>query len=403
MCSGLIMKVLLINSVPYGSTGRIVFELYKKLKENGHQAKMAFGYSYHPIKQLKGKYIKIGNPLDKKLHNTLTLFKGYHGVYSVRATRKLIKQIKEYKPDVLHLHNLHSGYINIPLLFEYIKQSRIKVVWTLHDCWAFTGKCPHYTFVGCNKWKQECRECSQLSQYPKSLKDRTTENFYLKKEWFLGVKDLTLVTPSEWLYKEVKQSFLKDYKTVVINNGIDLSVFKRAEVKDKIKNAPKNKTVLAVSYGWNDRKGFSDLIKVADKLGSDYQVIIVGTDKNNQKYLTTNVLEVKRTDGREKLIELYSLADVFFNPTKEDTFPTVNIEALACGTPIVTYDTGGSVEIINSSCGIVVKNGDVDNAVKQIERICEEKPYSVEDCIKRSQDFNKEEKFSEYIRLYESN
>lgn len=395
------MKIFAINSVPYGSTAKIMLGIKNLAQANGHTVQMACGYSYHPISQLKGNYYQIGGAIGKQIHTILAKATGKNGCFSRLATRKLIKKIKEFNPDVIHLHNIHGWFLNVPMLFSFIKKEKIKVVWTLHDCWAFTGGCAHFYAVGCDKWKTGCYNCNNRKSYPSSIVDNTKKSYVQKKQWFTGVEDLTLVSPSKWLENIIKQSFLAPYKTTVINNGINLSVFKHSDSEFRKTYDIEDKfLVLGVSYGWGYKKGIDVFESISKKLGDKYKIVLVGVDEQIEKRLGENVICVKRTDSQQKLIDIYSCADVFVNPTREDNFPTVNIEALACGTPVITFDTGGSPEIIDSSCGSVVERNDVDGLVKEIIRVCENKVFSVHDCVARAKQFDENDRFKEYLSLF---
>ena len=391
------MKVLQINSVcGVGSTGRIAADIHRVLKQNGHESKIAYGRG-----EAKGvspdDTIKIGTDRDIYAHVILSRLTDRTGFYSKSATQKLIRSIEEYNPDVIHLHNIHGYYINIKLLFDYIKKAGKPVVWTLHDCWAFTGHCAHFDYCGCEKWKTECDKCPQLNQYPKSFADSSKRNYLDKKQIFNGINNMTIVTPSKWLEKLVKQSYLGNYNTQVIYNGIDLTVFKptvsdfraRYGLEDK-------KIILGVASIWSERKGLDDLIQLSKKLSDDYKIVIVG--KLIGDSLPANMLHIKRTDSTKELAEIYSAADVFVNPSYEDNFPTVNIEALACGTPVVTYNTGGSPEAISPLCGIVTEQGNVDELKTAIYSLQETgRRYSTDVSV-----YNKNVVFAEYVELYVS-
>jgi glycosyltransferase involved in cell wall biosynthesis len=345
--------------------------------------------------------ILIGNRYSRVFHINFAKLTGFNGCFSYFSTRNFLRKLKKIKPDIIHLHNLHNCYINLPLLFKYIKKNNIKVLWTLHDCWAFTGQCAHFTIAKCDKWKTGCHHCKTYKEYPPSYVDRTKKMWKLKKKWFTGIKDATIITPSQWLGDLVKQSYLGEYPVKVINNGIDLSVFKPTESDFRKKHNLENKHILlGVALFWDYKKGLDVFIELSKRLDDRYQIVLVGTSDEVDKQLPNNIISIHRTQNQEELAEIYSTADVLLNPTREDTFPTVNIESLACGTPIVTFNTGGSPEIINETCGVVTEVNDVDHMEKAIRRICEEKPYSKEACVSRASNFDKDEKFKEYVELY---
>ena len=278
----------------------------------------------------------------------------------------------------------------------------MSTVWTLHDCWTFTGHCPHFDMFGCDKWKTGCHHCQQPISYPKTRIDNSKHMYYLKKKWFTGVKNMTLVTPSQWLAGLTRESFLREYPVKVIHNGIDLSVFKPTESDFKeTYHCQDKKIVLGVSFGWGDRKGLDAFLELAKRLPDDYRIVLIGTDENADSKLPENVISIHRTDNQVELAKIYSAADVFVNCTREDTFPTVNIEALACGIPVVTFRTGGSPEIIDGTCGSVVEKNDVDALEQEILRICTQKPFSSDACRHRAENFEMYDRFGEYIKLYE--
>lgn len=397
------MKIVSINSLPNGSTGRIMCEIADMSRKDGFDAYCYWGSWYFEIKEINVKYGRFGSSIENKISAVFSILTGLQNFGSIIGTISLIKKIKKINPDIIHLHNLHLWTINLPMLFKYIKKHNIKTVWTLHDCWAFTGHCPYFDIVGCNKWETGCYGCPQYKEYPKSLFDNSKIMYRLKRKWFTGVENMTIVTPSEWLASLVKESYLKDYPVKVINNGIDLNVFKPTESDFREKYALENKyIVLGVAFGWGRRKGLDVFVELARRLDKEkYKVVLVGTDDNVDKLLPENIISIHRTQNQTELAKIYSAADVFANPTREENYPTVNMEALACGTPVVTFNTGGSPEMLDETCGAAVAKNDIDAMYNEIIRICEKKPYSLEACIKKAKGFDKNEKFGEYIRLYE--
>lgn len=394
------MKIAEINMTTEGSTGEIMFGIGECAKKSGHQVRT---YSFKTFtKGKKGSYPKreghiyLGSERGAMVHFLLGYAFGRNGRHSSFATRKLIRQLKEWKPDVLHLHNLHKFCINLPMLFQYIKKEKVRVVWTFHDCFPFTGKCPNFTMIKCDKWKNGCSNCPQLSGYPKSRRDTTEKMWELKKKWFTGVKDMTIVTPSDWLAGLVKESFLKDYPVKVIPNGIDLSVF-----RPQIQKPTEKYLVLGVADSWGERKGLDVFEALSETLPQDYQILLAGVDKSLEEHISRKIRTVGRTRDRQALAKLYSMADVFANPTREDNFPTVNMEALACGTPVVTFRTGGSMEMLDETCGVVVDCEDVDAMGQEIMRICEEAPFTRENCRRQAEKYDRALRFQEYVELFE--
>lgn len=352
------MKILMINSVcGIKSTGRICTDLAEVLESHGNVCKIAYGRDFVPEKYEKYA-VRIGGDLDVKMHALRTRLFDTTGLGSLRATKKFINWVKEYNPDVIHLHNLHGYYINIKLLFEYLKESGKKVIWTLHDCWAFTGHCSHFVTANCEKWKTGCHNCPKTRDYPASITDRSDKNYQMKKALFSGLSDLTIVTPSRWLADLVKESFLSEYKVEVINNGIDVGVFKptKSDFRERFSLVDK-KIVLGVASVWEKNKGLEDFVKLSELLSEEYKIVLVGLTDRQKMALPEKILGITRTNNVRELVEIYSAADVFVNPTYADTYPTVNLEAQACGTPVISYNTCGSVESVHESC--VVEQGNV--------------------------------------------
>lgn len=341
------MKVLFINTVyGKGSTGRIIKDLGETLINNGHEFCVAFGRG-DDVSEVKA--YRIGSKKDYMLHALLSRATDRAGFYSASATKDLIGFIKDYNPDIIHLHNLHGYYVNVKILFEYLKNDfKGKIIWTLHDCWAFTGHCTYFTFAQCDRWQKACYSCPEKKAYPKSmLLDNSEKNFQEKKALFSGVSDLTVVTVSDWLKGETEKSFLGQYSVKRIYNGIDLEKFSPCEsdVREKY-NCANKKLILCVSDGWDERKGFSKLIETAKKSPEDWIYIVVGLDKEQIPQMPENVTGIERTWNQQELIELYSAADVFFNPSVEETFGLVTAEAMACGTPVIVMNSTASPELI---------------------------------------------------------
>lgn len=393
------MKVLQINSVfKYGSTGRIVKDLMDNLEEKNHTCMVAYGRGE---KESCVRIFNISLNIEVNLHGIISRITDKHGFYSKMATKRLIKKIREYNPDIIHLHNLHGYYINLEILFNYLKEENKSVVWTLHDCWAFTGHCSHFDFIKCDKWMKKCFKCPQQKNYPKSLVfDNSEWNFQMKKKIFSGLSNMIIVTPSRWLNELVKKSFLSEYPTQVIHNGIDLDIFKPKEGIFRAKYKLENKfIILGVANVWNDRKGLEIFLELSKKIDENSIIVMVGLSKKQKRSLPPNIIGICRTNNINELVEIYSDADVFINPTLEDTFPTTNIESIACGTPVITFNTGGCSEIIDDSCGKVIeKNFNI--LLKSIKNISKKDLYKKR-CLDKAKKFNKFDKFDEYIKIYE--
>ncbi len=396
------MKIVEINTVDIGSTGRIVLQIAMTARQCGNKVWTFSMARKRPCEPPEGHRYYLSYP-EYCVHNVLGKLTGLNGLFSIGATLRLLRGIRKIDPDIIHLHNLHGFSINLPLLFRYIKRNDIPTVWTLHDCWAFTGKCPYFTMVNCDKWKTGCSRCPQLKGYPKALLDVSQMMWKLKRKWFTGVPNMTIVTPSQWLCDLAKQSYLKDYDIKVINNGIDLETFRPtpSNFHEKYGIDRTQHIALFVAFGWEARKGLDVVINLAEKLPESYQIVVVGTDDNVDKELPSNILSIHRTQNQRELAEIYTAADLFVNPTREENFPTVNMEALACGTPVITFKTGGSPEILDETCGIVVPCDDTLALEDAIRYVCEEKPFSSENCRKNALHFDMHDKFAEYVKLYE--
>lgn len=318
-----------INSSTVGSTGRIMFMIAETARKHGFTVYTCSAVHGNEKRIESKNHIYIGSKLDKKIHLLLAKKTGYNGCFSHFTTAQFLKKIDKLQPDLIHFHNLHNCYINLPMLFDYVKKKNIPVVWTLHDCWAYTGHCPYYDFVHCNKWMTGCYDCPQTAKYPYSDVDRSKEMFEKKKQWFTGA-NITLVSPSEWLGNEVKKSFLAEYPVRVINNGIDLDTFRPIQSDFRKKYQIENKfIILGVASSWAPRKGLDVFVKLAEDLPEEYQIVIVGIDEREKNKLPETIISITRTNNQKELAEIYSVADVFVNPTREENFPTTNIEALA--------------------------------------------------------------------------
>lgn len=356
------MRVLQITAFSgWGCTGRIALGIHNELVSQGNDSSIAWGRINTAPDNVST--IKIGNSNDQKLHGLYTRLTDKCGFASKKVTRKFLSEVDAFNPDLIQLHILHGYYINLELLFQYIKERDIPVVWTFHDCWAFTGHCPYFDLVRCEKWKTGCHACVQKKHHPTSwILDNSEWNWNKKKALFTGVKNMTIVTPSKWLAGLVKQSFLKEYPVRVINNGINTDNFQSVNSQFReIHGLIEKKIVLGVSSTWSASKGLDDFIALSKKLPENYIIVLVGLTKKQKELLPDMILGIERTDSVKELAEIYTAADVFVNPTYEDNYPTTNLEAMSCGTPVITYSTGGSVEIVEQTgFGQIVEQGNVD-------------------------------------------
>lgn len=395
------MIIIQINTVPTsGSTGKIVAQLYDTIINKGGECFIAYGRST-PAPGYKT--VKIGNRLSIAWHGICTRLFDLHGRCSVLATRKFLKELDKISPDVIHIHSLHGYYINYSLLFEYIKNRNIPVVWTMHDCWALTGHCPHFYYAKCEKWRTQCHNCQLKLHHPKSIfLDNSKSNHILKKQSFCGVSNMLIVTPSNWLKDIIDQSFLCHYNTICIHNGLDTNLFCPGESDIRKKyNISARYIILGVANIWSEEKGLKYLVDMQHFINdSDIQIIIVGLSKKQIKKIDNKIIAVTRTDSIEELINLYRGADVFVNPTLEDNFPTTNLEALACGTPVVTFNTGGSPEAIDSTCGIVCREKTTAELVASCREALFSASFSRDDCRKRALEFNSKYMYEKYWEKY---
>lgn len=354
------MKVLMINVVcGIRSTGRICTDLAAALEEQGHEVKIAYGRENVP-EQFQKYAVRIGSDLDVKLHGIKARLFDEAGFGSKKATEKFICWVKEYDPDIIHLNNIHGYYLNVDVLFKYLKTCGKKIIWTLHDCWAITGHSAYCDAVGCEKWKKGCWKCPQIKNYPKSYLDNSRNNWKKKRQIFTNVPNMTIVTPSKWLAGIVKQSYMKDYPIKVIYNGIDTSKFKPLPNDFKQHYGLQGKIMLlGVATAWDEMKGLSDFIKLSELLDESYKVVLVGLTAEQKKSLPPQILGIERTSSIKELVQIYSAADIFLNLTYCDSYGLVNLEAALCGTPIVSYDTGGCCESVGDN-GILINKGDLD-------------------------------------------
>ena len=397
-------KLVIINStVNSGSTGKISEQIGLKAINSGFDCWIAYGI-YANNSQLHT--LKIGNRIDILLHVIQTRIFDNHGFASYFPTRRLIKNLRKINPDIVNLHNIHGYYININVLIKYLSKNKIPVVWTFHDCWPMTGHCTFFDRYECVKWKTQCFECPNQNGYPKSiLIDNSKRNFLAKKVIICKIENLTVVTPSSWMRNIVKQSFLKMIRVKLIYNGIDLNTF-RPISSEKIRNKynlGKKHVVLGVASIWDERKGLNDFFKIRALLSTiDIEFILVGLNKSQVLNLPPGIMGILRTESLVELVELYSIASVFVNPTYIDNFPTTNIEALACGTPVITYDTGGSPEAIDDTTGFVIQKGDINLLASCINLVINNGKDKYEiNCRERAKAFfNMDDRYNDYIQLF---
>ena len=393
------MKVLQINTFGNLSTGRIAVDLYNVLKSTGNDGLVAF--ARNTISDGVPHYV-IGTMKNVYADALFTRITDGAGFYSKASTIKLIDKIKEYNPDVIHLHNLHGYYINVEVLFDYLKMSGKPVVWTLHDCWAFTGHCCHFSAIKCDKWKTQCEVCPQKHSYPASYIDHSKSNYLRKKKLFTGVENMQIVTVSKWLEDVTSQSYLASYPIETIYNGIDLSVFRpmRSNIKDRL-GIGNRKMILGVASTWSTNKGLKDFIELNKLITSEYVIILVGLSKQQITEMPNNIIGLPRTRDTNELVELYSAASIFFNASVEETFGLPTVEAMACGTPVIVYNSTALPEVVNEECGYIVEPHDLRTVVK-ILKDEEYKTITKDLCMKQARKYEKHKQYKQYIELYKS-
>ena len=352
------MKYLFINSVAgFGSTGRIAAEKCRELMKEGHQCVLAFGRTKANCDDVPT--VQIGTSLDYRIHGVRSRILDDHGFGSKKATRRFLAWVKDYDPDVIWLHNLHGYYIHLGLLFDYLHSCGKKILWTLHDCWAFTGHCAYFDFAGCGKWKEGCHNCPQKGSYPASFwRDNSRGNYAAKKRLFTGIPNLTLIVPSYWLESRVKQSFLKDYPVEVGYNTINRDIFQPTPSDFRKKHGLEDKKIiLGVASVWDERKGLKDFLALSEMLDQQYKIVLIGLSPAQIEALPKTILGLPRTNSMRELAESYSAADVYVNPSAEETFGMTAMEARCCGTEAIVYQDTACEEIVNQFGGIAVPKG----------------------------------------------
>ena len=395
------MKIVEINGTNYSSTGNIALNIAKKAREEGFEVYTCCKNSLKSSQFRYDNQIVIGSRYERLISEQLAQLSGLSGSFNWIGTKEFLKKLEEIRPDLVHLHIMHDTYINLEMLFKYLSVNKIPVVWTFHDCWAFTGKCPYFEMDRCDKWKSGCYKCPQIRKYPESyFMDMTKYLWNKKNRMFNSIDNLTIVTPSKWLSNYARESFLNGHDIRVINNGINLDIFKpvKSDFRKKY-GIEDNFLLLGVGYNWSPRKGLDSFIELSKRLDNRFRIVLVGTNDKIDEILPDNIISIHRTYNQAELVEIYSSCDLFVNPTMEENFPTVNIESIACGLPVITYNTGGSPEIIDETCGRVVEKGNIDKLYEGIMDIYNN-PFDKSACLKRSQLYNMNDKFAEYVELY---
>jgi len=352
------MKYLFINSVAgYGSTGRIVAEKCRELMAQGHECRIAYGRIKVGCDDIPT--MTIGTPLDFKLHGVRSRILDDHGFGSKAATRRFLDEVRRYDPDVIWLHNIHGYYIHIGLLFDYLRTCGKKIYWTLHDCWALTGHCSHFDYIGCDRWKTGCHDCPQKREYPASLLwDNSAGNYAAKKQLFSGIPDMTIITVSHWLECRVKQSILKEYPVEVVYNRIDTGVFKPTESDLRVRyRLEDKKIILGAASVWTQRKGLDDFVALSQLLDDRFKIVLVGLTAEQAASMPETILCLPRTNSMEELAQLYTAADLYVCPSVEETFGMTVAEARCCGTDAVVYKGTACEEVVGLYGGTAVDRG----------------------------------------------
>ena len=414
-------KLLQINPVlrTSTSTGRIMKEIGELAMANGWESYVAYSKGRDGLPGSTSIPVPVGNKASVVWHGLQTRILDRHGLGSVLATKRFIEDIRRIGPDIIHIHNIHGYFLNYRILFDFLSHSGIQVIWTVHDCWLYTGHCYHYMYAGCDRWKTGCGHCPQRGKFPRSLfADRSARNFRDKRDAFCSMPEdrLTIVPVSDWMRSEMSESFLKGYRFQVIHNGIDTDVFSpqpalESEVR-RCYGLGDRHVILGIASIWSEEKGLNDFVEMAARLDSDEVIVLVGMDRKQlddvlsrygRTVLGDRMVAVKRTADVHQLAGLYSTADVLVNPTWQDNYPTVNLEAISCGTPVVTYRTGGSIEAVAGDTGFVVEQGDIEGLVDAVRRVeTLGKAHFMDACRSRAvKEFRKEDRYAEYIELYE--
>lgn len=391
------MRVYSINSFGNLSTGTIAVDIARLLNRTGHQARLAYarGKAVEDISSYR-----IGSAADLYFHAGLSRITDRTGSFSTHSTHALLRDIQAFQPDIIHLHNLHGYYLNYNVLFHYLQRSRIPVVWTLHDCWSYTGHCCYYSRNNCQKWKNECRDCQYLGSYPASIVDHSRQNYHRKRELFCSLKNMVLVPVSYWLENELKKSFLRKIPSVVIQNGIDLDVFKPTSSEFRKRHGLERAVIiLGVASTWDERKGLQDFIELSKIISPPLQIVLVGLNDRQLRQLPENVIGMPRTSSVQELVELYSTADVYVNASVEETFGLPTVEAMACGTPSIVYRATALPEVISPGNGFVVEPHDVLGVKNKVLELLDKMPTadSLRGC---SRQYDKNVKYEAYLQLY---
>lgn len=396
------MKVFQLNTYcGVKSTGKIAYDIACLVEKDGGKSRIGYGVPGISKESERFAY-KIGNPLSRKIHAVIRKLLDAEGYGSIIATCKLIRELKGFKPDVVQLHNIHGCYLNLRILFSQLVKMQVPVVWTLHDCWPFTGHCAYFDACGCSKWVHGCYGCEQLDKYPVCVGiDGSARNWNHKKKVFCSLQNLHFVVPCEWLGEKLQYSMLSKYPVHVIPNGVDRAVFHPIDYMPSMDERLRGKYILlAAASEWDERKGLNYIIQASRELEDKYVFVVLGLSSDQIASLPQGIIGMERTESVQELAEWYSIADCFVNPTLEDNMPMVNLEAMACGTPVVAFDTGGCREAVGDTAGRIVPQRDVNALCNAIRDVCGKKAVMRGACLERASMFDSKVNFSKYISLY---
>lgn len=385
------------------STGRIALEIAKMVEMDGGACRI--GYGVPDISPEAERYsVRIGTSAERKLHGAMRKLIDAEGYGSLFATHRLIADMRSFQPDLVQLHNLHGCYLHLPTLFRYLQHAQLPVVWTLHDCWPFTGHCAYFDYAQCERWQTLCHNCPQQHSYPVCIGlDGSRRNYRMKKTLFSGLEKLTFVAPCEWMKGPLNQSFLGGRPVRVIPNGVNLDTFHPVNSDLRVRlglSSEQKRLVLAVAAEWDERKGLRYLVEAKQLLGDGYRIAVIGVSPEQASALCEGITGIAQTASTEELAAWYTAADCFANPTMEDNMPMVNLEALACGTPIAAFATGGCPEAVGDDCGLIVPKGDVQALADAIRTLCTAKPAMKDACLQRARAFDCQLTFKSYLSLY---
>lgn len=398
------MNIVQINqTADFGSTGKIMHELNDIINSSGHKGFMVSGYANN-YNEANLKCANLGSPLYSSRKDQLIFrFSGENGYRYKKRSLKIIEWIDNVRPDIIHLHNIHGDWLHIETLFKYIREKEIPVVWTLHDCWAFTGRCSHFEQIHCDKWKTQCHHCKSKKVYPITyLFDKSRQMFEDKKRWFTGINNVNIVAPSRWLADYIRQSFLGEYPIKVIPNGINTNVFAVQKIRSKYYKAISKKyIILGVASSWSGGKGFNDFLKLNKIIDHHrYQIVMVGLNKKQMKMLPDTIIGIERTNNQKELAELYSGADCYLNCSVLETMGMTTIEAMSCGTPVIAYNRTAIPETVGENCGIIIDDISMEAVYNAIQKICASKNAYLKSCRENVLLNYDKKRFYEYIDMY---